>query len=165
MALIADILLVAGALAAAFYCLVLSRRLSRFTDLDAGVGGAVAVLSAQVDDLTKILEGAQGAATSSVTSLEDLTGRAETVARQLELFVASMHDLPSQESDSKSASDWEKRKPIFERAVRNADKAQQSSNAKVLPQVAQQIPPENKSEAEPGTLFLRHRAANPAEAE
>ena len=50
MDVIADILLVAGALGAGFYCYILARRLSRFNDLENGVGGAVAVLSAQVDD-------------------------------------------------------------------------------------------------------------------
>ena len=47
MNLIADILLVAGALGAGIYCFVLARRLSKFNDLESGVGGAVAVLSAQ----------------------------------------------------------------------------------------------------------------------
>ena len=41
MAFIADILLAAGAAAAAFYCFILSRRLRRFTDLEKGVGGAI----------------------------------------------------------------------------------------------------------------------------
>lgn len=96
MELIADILLVAGALGAAFYCFILGRRLSRFNDLEAGVGGAVAVLSAQVDDLTKTLEAAQTTAGASGESLQALTERAETVAKRLELMVASMHDLPAQ---------------------------------------------------------------------
>lgn len=94
MEMIADILLVAGALGAGFYCFVLARRLSRFNDLENGVGGAVAVLSAQVDDLTKTLEAAQQTAGQSTGSLEGLTDRAEGVARRLELLVASMHDLP-----------------------------------------------------------------------
>ncbi len=94
MELIADILLVAGALGAGFYCFILARRLTRFNDLENGVGGAVAVLSAQVDDLTRTLAAAQATATDSSTSLVDLTGRAETVARRLEMMVASMHDLP-----------------------------------------------------------------------
>lgn len=94
MEMIADILLVAGALGAGFYCFVLARRLSRFNDLETGVGGAVAVLSAQVDDLTRTLEAAQGMAGASVESLEALTERAEGVARRLELMMASMHDLP-----------------------------------------------------------------------
>ena len=94
MALIADILLLAGALGAGFYCHVLSGRLRRFTDLENGVGGAVAVLSAQVDDLAKSLESAQVTASGSVTTLTDVSVRAEKAARHLELLVAAMHDLP-----------------------------------------------------------------------
>lgn len=102
MDLIADILLVAGALGAGVYCFVLARRLSRFNDLESGVGGAVAVLSAQVDDLTKTLEAARATAGASTDSLEGLTDRAEDVARRLELLVASMHDIPdSQEPAEK----------------------------------------------------------------
>ena len=97
MDLIADILLVAGAFGAGFYCFVLSRRLSRFTDLEKGVGGAEAVLSAQVDDLTKTLQHAQTTANKSTVSLDSLTERAEAVAKRLELLVASMHDLPEAE--------------------------------------------------------------------
>ncbi len=94
MDLIADILLIAGAIGAAFYCIVLARRLNRFTDLEKGVGGAIAVLSAQVDDMTKTLEKAQGTANGSTDTLQALTERAEGVAQRLELLVASMHDLP-----------------------------------------------------------------------
>jgi len=94
MEIIADILLVAGALGAGFYCFVLARRLSRFNDLENGVGGAVAVLSAQVDDLTRTLDLAQKTAAQSSGSLDQLTDRAEAVAKRLELMVASMHDLP-----------------------------------------------------------------------
>ena len=100
MDIIADILLVAGAFGAGFYCFVLSRRLSRFNDLENGVGGAVAVLSAQVDDLTKTLESAQQTASTSTMSLDGLTDRAENVARRLELLVASMHDLPDDAAPS-----------------------------------------------------------------
>ena len=94
MTLIADILLIAGAAGAAFYCLVLSRRLSRFTDLERGVGGAVAMLSVQVDDMTKMLQKAQTSASQSAQRLEELSERADNAARQLELMLASMHDLP-----------------------------------------------------------------------
>ncbi len=94
MEMIADILLVAGALGAGLYCYVLARRLSRFNDLENGVGGAVAVLSAQVDDLTKTLIAAQNTASASTASLSELTDRADGAAKRLELLVASMHDLP-----------------------------------------------------------------------
>ncbi len=94
MDLIADILLVAGSFGAALYCYVLAARLKRFTTLESGMGGAIAVLSAQVDDMTVALEQARGAATGSSESLEALTVRGEAVARRLELLVASLHDLP-----------------------------------------------------------------------
>lgn len=97
MALIADILLIAGALGATLYCHVLARRLRRFNDLEKGMGGAIAVLSAQVDDMTRALNGAQNSARHSTDGLETLTGRAEDVARRLELLVAAMHDLPNEE--------------------------------------------------------------------
>lgn len=94
MTLIADMLLLAGALGAGFYCYVLSRRLRRFTDLEKGVGGAVAVLSVQVDDLTKSLKSARSAASGSVANLNDVSDRAEAAARRLEMLIASLHDLP-----------------------------------------------------------------------
>ena len=92
MELIADILLIAGAMGAALYCIVLSRRLRRFNDLEKGVGGAIAVLSAQVDDMTRTLEKAQGTAQGSTATLDQLTNRAEDVSKRLELLVAAMHD-------------------------------------------------------------------------
>jgi len=96
MDLIADILLVAGALGAAFYCFILGRRLRKFNDLEKGVGGAVAVLSGQVDDLSKTLASAQRVATMSTDTLTETTERAERTAKQLELLMASLHDVPTQ---------------------------------------------------------------------
>jgi hypothetical protein len=97
MELIADVLLAAGAFGAAAYCFVLQRRLSRFTRLENGMGGAIAVLSAQVDDLTRALAAAQGTASQSTLRLEELTQRADAAAVRLELLVSSLHDLPDPE--------------------------------------------------------------------
>lgn len=103
MELIADILLVAGALGAGLYCFVLSRRLKRFTDLEKGVGGAVAVLSKQADELKKSLGAAREASDQSGAELKELTQRAESVAQRLELMMASMHDVvPSQDKPDQS---------------------------------------------------------------
>jgi hypothetical protein len=104
MILIADLLLVAGALGAALYCYVLSRRLRRFTDLEKGVGGAVAVMSVQVDDLTKTLAAAQATAKASVGQLDEVSARAESAQQRLELLVASLHDLPNPTAVSSSES-------------------------------------------------------------
>ncbi len=94
MQLIADVLLAAGAFGAALYCFVLSRRLTRFATLETGMGGAIAVLSAQVDELTRALAEAQAAAQESAARLKALNGRAEAGAQKLELMLAALHDLP-----------------------------------------------------------------------
>lgn len=94
MNLISDILLAAGAFGAAIYCYVLSGRLRKLSTLESGMGGAIAVLSAQVDDMTRALDKARSAATGSAASLEGLTARGEAVAARIELLLASMHDLP-----------------------------------------------------------------------
>lgn len=96
MDLIADILLAAGAIGAGVYCFVLGRRLNRFNDLEKGVGGAVAVLSAQVDDLNHTLAAAQNTAAGSAQTLTNLTQRAEDMSRRLELQMASLHDIPAE---------------------------------------------------------------------
>lgn len=95
MDLVADILLGAGALGAGLYCHILALRLKRFATLETGMGGAIAVLSAQVDDLTQALERSRAAAGGSTARLDALTLRAEEAANKLELLVASMHDLPA----------------------------------------------------------------------
>lgn len=95
MDLIADILMTAGAIGAGVYCFVLGRRLNRFNDLEKGVGGAVAVLSAQVDDLNRTLNAAKQTAATSAETLTELTKRAEDMSRRLELQMASLHDLPT----------------------------------------------------------------------
>lgn len=94
MTLISDILMSAGAFGAAIYCFVLSSRLKKFTTLENGMGSAIAVLSAQVDEMTRVLDRARMAATGSASSLEGLTLRAEAAAGRIELLLASMHDLP-----------------------------------------------------------------------
>lgn len=69
------------------------------------MGGAIAVLSAQVDEMTRALELARSAATTSADGLEGLTLRAEAVAGRLELMMAAMHDLPHPPAaDSSGAS-------------------------------------------------------------
>jgi hypothetical protein len=117
MAMIADVLLIAGAAGAALYCYVLSRRLRRFTDLEKGVGGAVAVMSSQVDDLTKTLSEAQRTAKLSVGQLDEVSARAETAQKRLDLLVASLHDLPETQPQTMPESPFFVRRPkIAERS-------------------------------------------------
>jgi seryl-tRNA synthetase len=109
MNLIADFLLAAGAFSAAVYCLVLSRRLKRFTTLETGMGGAIAVLSAQVDDMTKALEGARRSAQASFSGLENQVQRAEAASARLDLILASLHDLPEETAPREEDTQDEKR--------------------------------------------------------
>ncbi len=109
MQLVADLLLLLGALGATLYCVVLSRRLRRFTDLETGVGGAIAVLSAQVDDMTQSLVAARKIAQSSAISLDGLTERAESASRRLEVLMASLHDLPEAQQQAVQPAPMPKR--------------------------------------------------------
>lgn len=97
MNVIADILLAAGAFGAGFYCFVLQRRLMRFNHLEHGMGGAVAVLSAQVDDLTRVMRAAQTGVEAQTGRLDEITLRADAAAVRLELLMSSLHDLPEAE--------------------------------------------------------------------
>ena len=95
MDMIADYLLLAATLGALLYCYILAARLRRFTTLESGMGGAIAVLSAEVDEMTRALERAQGIASQSEERLVGLTERADRLAVRLELLVAALHDLPA----------------------------------------------------------------------
>ena len=111
---IADVLLISATLAAGFFCIILSKRLSRLNDLEKGVGGAVSVLSVQVDDLKKALIATQASAEHSNSSLVEITQRAEGVARSLELMMASMHDLPTKPQEPTDPID-QKQTRLFSR--------------------------------------------------
>ncbi len=124
MTLIADILLVAGALAAGFYCFVLSRRLTAFKDAESGVGQVVASLSRQVDDLNTSIESARVEANSSSTALSELTQRGEGVAQRLELMVASMHDIPTPQTEKKRED-----QPIFSTTLPSTRRSIMTRNA------------------------------------
>lgn len=123
MNLIADILLVIGALGAGFYCLILAKKINRLNDLENGVGGAVAVLSTQVDDLNKSLKTAQTTSAGSNQALTELTNRAESVSARLELLMASLHDVPDQNSvpDTPTEEPQATSRPMFARRAQDGN--------------------------------------------
>jgi hypothetical protein len=100
MDLVANLLLAIGAFGAGAYCFVLAGKIKKFSTLESGMGTAIAVLSAQVDDMTRALEKARGTASASTANLESVTARGEAVAARLELLLASMHDLPESRDDA-----------------------------------------------------------------
>lgn len=90
---LADILMIAASAGAAIYCLVLSRRLTRLTSFDSGIGGAIAVLSAQVDEMKAALAEAKAGTEAGGVQLRDLVGQARDIASELELMIAACHDF------------------------------------------------------------------------
>ncbi|MBL4807489.1 MAG: hypothetical protein JKY31_09380 [Rhodobacteraceae bacterium] len=92
MELIADGLLIAGALAAAFYCYVLSRKIKGLSRLDTGLGGAISALSVQVDEMQVSVKAAAKASGASMKDLVEITNRAEIAAGRLELLMVAVHE-------------------------------------------------------------------------
>lgn len=90
----ADLLLAFGALAAAFYCFILSKRLKKLKGLDQDLGGAIAVLSQQVDEMTKVLSEAQETANTTSQELDSKTKSAVEIADRIDLLMGALHDLP-----------------------------------------------------------------------
>ena len=94
MAYLSDLLVAAAALGAAFYCFILSRRLQALSKLDGGLGSAIALLSAQVDDLSRTLNTARANADKEAKALDAQISRAESACGRLDLLLATLHDLP-----------------------------------------------------------------------
>ena len=92
MALIADVLLIAGALGAALYCMILARRIKSLSRLDTGLGGAISALSDQVDEMRASVKAATQASGASMNDLMEVTGRAEIAAGRLELLLSTVHE-------------------------------------------------------------------------
>lgn len=115
MDLITDMLMLSATFGAAIYCLVLASRLRRFTALETGMGGAIAVLSAQVDEMTRALENARGVAGSAERNLEALTAKADAMGRRLELLMASLHDLPDPHDPGRQEAEEDSRRLRFVR--------------------------------------------------
>lgn len=69
LALILQAALVAAGLALAGFCLLLSRRLRKLNDLETGLGGAIAVMAAEISRLESALAAARAGATHASDGL------------------------------------------------------------------------------------------------
>ena len=100
MGFIADSLLIAGAFAATFYCWVLAARLRRLSEMDKGVGAAIAVLNRQIEEVKKTLEQANNQAREMQESTETARAKAELAASRLEMLIAQAGGAPKAEERS-----------------------------------------------------------------
>jgi hypothetical protein len=64
-----QIFLIGASLALGGYCLLLARRLRKLNDLESGLGGAIAILSAEIERLEGAIGQAQAAATRASLNL------------------------------------------------------------------------------------------------
>lgn len=97
---LSDVTLLLAAIGAGTYCFVLSRRLSRLSSIDKGLGGAIAVLSAQVDDMTNVLAEARNGSDRASADLQEKISLAEKLVNDLEIMMAAFHDLPIDEGST-----------------------------------------------------------------
>ena len=89
----ADILVILASLGAMGYCIVLSRRLNRLTSFDKGLGGAIAVMSSQVDEMKAALREAKAGSDGAGKQLYELVNQARDISTELEMMIAACHDF------------------------------------------------------------------------
>lgn len=85
--------LMAACLAVALYCHILARRLRRLNDLETGLGGAIAVMSAEVARLEAAIAAARAEAEGASRALAAEVARAQDERLRLRLG----HDLSAPE--------------------------------------------------------------------
>ncbi|MGC1262162.1 MAG: hypothetical protein WA873_16000 [Jannaschia helgolandensis] len=98
---ISDVLLVAATLGMALWCRILCQRLKAFNDIDTGLGGTIAALSLQVDDLKASIASAAASAQGNDRSriLSAATEKADDRIGRMEMLLASLEDLEEEASD------------------------------------------------------------------
>ncbi|MEM8656695.1 MAG: hypothetical protein AAF813_07850 [Pseudomonadota bacterium] len=100
MELIADGLLIAAAGVSALYCYILSRRLTALRSMDQGLGGAIAGLSARVEQTKASLADTKATTSGLSRELSSVTARAEIAAGRLELLLATLHEQSEEARDA-----------------------------------------------------------------
>jgi hypothetical protein len=93
-----DLILGISSLIAAAYCLMLSKRLKALTRLDSELGTAIAIMSEQVETLTKVLRTASQSSTAAETTLTTTIARAEIITRNLELIISTQRALSNNDT-------------------------------------------------------------------
>lgn len=97
--LISDVLLLAATCGMALWCRVLTKRLKAFNDLDTGLGGTIAALTQQVDDLQTSLGAATEHTRDRNVALEELNVRADDRIGRMEMLLTSLEDLEAETAD------------------------------------------------------------------
>lgn len=83
-----------GSVGLAFFCVVLSRRLRRLNDLETGLGGAIAIMAAEVDRLEKAIIAARDEARTATEGLATEITRSRSERAHWELQRKLAHAMP-----------------------------------------------------------------------
>lgn len=94
MQLIADLLLIAAAIGAAFYCFILSRRLSTLNSAEGGIGEAITTLSDRVAQLEQTLKASRQSAEDAERGLRETLKKAEEMETALAAALSVTSQLP-----------------------------------------------------------------------
>lgn len=157
----ADILIIFASLGAMAYCMVLSRRLSRLTSFDKGLGGAIAVMSSQVDEMKAALREAKSGSDGAGNHLTDLVHQAREISSELEMMIAACHDF-AEEAISVQAPDPQDAPMLAEVSEQPDQGTPQSVDDDVTPMFGSRRAAADREQdeltpAEP--LFARRKAA------
>lgn len=140
----ADILVIIASLGAMIYCMVLSRRLSRLTSFDKGLGSAIAVMSSQVDEMKSALHEAKSGSDGAGAQLTDLVHQAREISSELEMMIAACHDFTEE--------------AIAVQTTRAEEEEAVEETAPVFG--SRRIPPSEPTGAEVQPLFRRRAGVN-----
>lgn len=140
-----NILLIIGTLSAATFSWILARRVRKLSDLDQGLGAAIAALSSQVNDMKSALQSAQRQASSSTHEIEGLTNRAEKAAARLELLLAGLHETADNQDDDPVRT--RKRKVAQMRRQKHMD-AEANAKKRVVNSKEEIVPPNDPTRQE-----------------
>lgn len=161
----ADILMILASLGAMTYCMVLSRRLSRLSSFDKGLGGAIAVMSSQVDEMKAALKEAKSGSEGAGTELNDLVHQAREISSELEMMIAACHDfaeeaisvqVPPAETD---VEDGELKQSSADTGTVDND-GEDTEDTSVMPIFGSRRAAANREEKQTAApLFARHRSA------
>lgn len=97
--LISDALLLAGTCGMAVWCRILTKRLKEFDDLDTGLGGTIAALSAQAEELKASIRAASEQTSDRGAALEEANARADDRIGRMEMLLASLEDIEAAAAD------------------------------------------------------------------
>lgn len=79
--------IIAGSIVLMIFCVVLARRLRRLNDLETGLGGAIAVMAAEVDRLERSIRSARQEALTASENLAEQVTRAQAERAKWDLHM------------------------------------------------------------------------------